>query len=216
MKNSMNSMKRISLGLSVVVLAVVMTAVALAACAKSDTGANAARVGMQHVDFLIWPSGDAYTKVAKNDITETHGTVTVKVPHDYDMVGKGLELDMKGFFIANNNEGWGKDLYCRRSDNSYAANEVGRAYELKSGTSNVWVRTGVTPEEIWTAGGTEPAPMSSRVMLAKGADGKILNYIFFADSTVVKKEVIYTVRTHHGRTHTLTVVVEKKTAPAAS
>jgi len=191
----------------VTVLAVAMT-VAMVACGQGATG-NAAHIGKAHVDFLVWPSGTGYTKVANADITEKNGTITVKVAHDYDMVNKGVELDMRGFFNRFG-EAWGKDLWFRRSDNSYAANEVGRAYEIKAGTSNVWIRSGVTPEEVWTE---NSGNMSSRVMLCKGVDGKILNYVFFANENVTKKEVVYTIRTHNGMTHTLTVAIEKKPAP---
>ena len=178
--------------------------VGLVACKKEHKGT----IRHGDVDFLHWSSGAAYTHIHAADITMTENhIITVKVPHGYDMVNKGVELDMKKFFDREKNV-WGKDLEFRRSDLSYAAKEVGLAYERKADNS-AWVRVGVTPEEVWTENGGE---MSSRVMLAKGSDGKILNYIFFGDPADTSKRVIYTISGANGKTYTLTVKVEKKTA----
>lgn len=187
-------------------LLMLVSAMSLSAC--GGIGGGGSQIGRGHVDFLYWPSGDAYTKISSADVTGSEGAITVKVPNGYDMVNKGIELDLKKFFSANSGA-WGKDLYFRRSDNSYGPNEVGHAYEIKQGTSNVWIRSGVTPEEVWTDNG---GIMSSRLMLGKGTDGKILNYIFFGSPEITSKEVIYTIRTHDKKVYTLTVVVEKKSA----
>ena len=209
-----SKIKRVSAALGVSALALALT-IAMTACTGGNgyyTG-HAGHIGMDYVNFNIWPDGeDGYVRIGDANVTQDGDTVTVKVAHDYDMVGRGVELDFRGFFDKHHHadadkRAWGQDLYFRRTDSSYAANEVGRAYTARrTGDVVDWVRVGVTPEE------SRPGK-SSRIMLSEGEDGKILNYVFFGSTAIQSKEVIFTIRTHHGHTRTLTLVIEKKQAP---
>jgi len=204
-------MKKHLIRIGAVALCITLAMTMLAAC-----GNKAHVIGKTHVDFMVHngeTGEDAeYVAIPAADITEKKGVITVKVAKDYDLANKLVELDFKKHFTHDKHkESWGKDLTFKRSDRTYpftigtgtsarTYNE-GYAWEAKrSGSTVTWERVGVTPVV------SEPS-MSSAIMLAKGEDGKILNYIGTANT-----DIKYTIKGHNKKDYHLTVRVEKKTA----
>ena len=203
-------MKKHLFRIGVVAICAIMATTMLVACGgnKKDPETGAMILAKSDIAFLIHNNkegGEAkYVAVPKGDVTEKDGVITVKVPYEYDVTAKLVELDFKMFFDKHKNV-WGKDLTFKRSDRTYPfkigenSYDSGFAWEaVRKADTVTWHRVGVTPA-------VTESGFSSAVMLGKGEDGKILNYIGTVDTNIK-----YTIKGHDGKDYVATVRIEKK------